>query len=742
MSNSRKLVLAVDTGGTTIKYGLYWMSPDGSLVKIKTYQAETARADSQKKAIEKHVEQITALIKWALEYAEQQNVELIVREGCPGQFKKRGEQNVIDLAYFLEIKKLLDIENAVHFPTLYWDRMNKLLGKDAEERLKRVSYSQYDQIANDVDTLGQGIIYSMMDDLPKLKRDETRTTLVMTAGTGVGGLLVKRDADGNLTVLNDGEVGRLMINYGSPEALAAFKEIGFDVTKLEEWSNGFIKRKYDDTEPLQHRIHNDLAGSGRGSKVLSHMPDSADMLEFFKGEEPLKTLMAMGIMQAALIVQMRKGDFLNDAGVMQWTRSRAKPAMEFDDVVLGGAFYASEDGKFVYETMKQYLKDWGYGNIDILLAPNEHSSRFVAEAAAAENRDFKPLVKGDEKILVLGAGGQVGKYLIPELKRLYGDNLILTDAKSDTGIEKLDVTDYDAVEQTIVDRNVKVVIDLAALLSADAEKKPELAHKINVESPLAIMDICEKNGVRQFFFPSSVAVSSKENDGVVADTTLPHELKPVGNYGNAKQVVETYAQWYSNHTNLSARCLRYGGVLACNVPPSNGTTEELDRMIVAAAEFYFLSRERKASSCQYSNSGIYYPQIPMSDEPHKYRFPMIDARSIAQATMDFMHSDSTRIAGFETRTYVAEYSATLSEVADILRKFVPDFKIKNEPSKFDENKMRFGDTWSSFANTGVSHEKWGYKQNYSIEESVEHHFWASVEKIRASRGATVTPAAA
>lgn len=96
-------------------------------------------------------------------------------------------------------------------------------------------------------------------------------------------------------------------------------------------------------------------------------------------------------------------------------------------------------------------------------------------------RNETPLVTGDEKIAVFGAGGQIGTKLKPLLEKLYKGRVIYCDAPGlaeKKEMTPLDITSESDVRSFIRTNNVKVIINLAALLSAAADEKPDLAHKI------------------------------------------------------------------------------------------------------------------------------------------------------------------------------------------------------------------------------------------------------------------------
>ena len=116
-----------------------------------------------------------------------------------------------------------------------------------------------------------------------------------------------------------------------------------------------------------------------------------------------------------------------------------------------------------------------------------------------------------EKILVIGACGQIGKELVEELCRIYGnENIIASDIKHDAQspcqYEQLSVLDAHAIANIIKKYNVKEVYLLAALLSATAEKYPEQGWKLNMEGLLNVLELMREKLISKLFWPSSIAV--------------------------------------------------------------------------------------------------------------------------------------------------------------------------------------------------------------------------------------------
>src|SRR5689334_21986180 len=119
-----------------------------------------------------------------------------------------------------------------------------------------------------------------------------------------------------------------------------------------------------------------------------------------------------------------------------------------------------------------------------------------------------PLVTGDEKIAVFGAGGQIGHKLKPVLEALYPGRVIYCESGPTAqvrGYVPLDVTKENEVREFLQGNNVKVVINLAALLSAAADKDPMTALKVNFVAPIKLLEIAKEVGVRKVQIMSSMA---------------------------------------------------------------------------------------------------------------------------------------------------------------------------------------------------------------------------------------------
>ena len=117
-----------------------------------------------------------------------------------------------------------------------------------------------------------------------------------------------------------------------------------------------------------------------------------------------------------------------------------------------------------------------------------------------------------EKILVIGASGQIGVELTLALRKLYGDaNVIASDLREQNPLLKdsgpyvsLDVMNKEMLH--VIRQNITQIYLLAAILSATGEKNPNLAWSLNMQGLLNVLDIAREEKLQKVYWPSSIAV--------------------------------------------------------------------------------------------------------------------------------------------------------------------------------------------------------------------------------------------
>ena len=91
-----------------------------------------------------------------------------------------------------------------------------------------------------------------------------------------------------------------------------------------------------------------------------------------------------------------------------------------------------------------------------------------------------------KKILIVGSGGQIGTELVKKLRRTYGnENVVASDLRPLTGeivetgpFERIDSTQIMQIVDVVKRYNIDTIYNLAAILSATAEKNPMLGWNV------------------------------------------------------------------------------------------------------------------------------------------------------------------------------------------------------------------------------------------------------------------------
>ena len=118
-----------------------------------------------------------------------------------------------------------------------------------------------------------------------------------------------------------------------------------------------------------------------------------------------------------------------------------------------------------------------------------------------------------KNILVIGSTGQIGSELTLKLRREYPGGTVIAgyipgaEPKGELAesgpAEIVDITDADRIAEIVRKYKVDTIYNLAALLSAVAEAKPQLAWKIGVGGLYNCLEVSRENGCA-LFTPSSI----------------------------------------------------------------------------------------------------------------------------------------------------------------------------------------------------------------------------------------------
>jgi nucleoside-diphosphate-sugar epimerase len=305
------------------------------------------------------------------------------------------------------------------------------------------------------------------------------------------------------------------------------------------------------------------------------------------------------------------------------------------------------------------------------------------------------VINKEEKILIIGAGGQIGLELLEELNKLYGPSNVVaadikaSDAFSNNPFEVLDVLNRDALFNIVKKHQIKQVYLLAALLSATAEKNPLFAWQLNMQGLFNVLDLAKEKYLTKVYWPSSIAAFGSTTPR--QNTPQYTVMEPTTVYGISKQAGERWCEYYFNKYNVDVRSLRYPGLIGWKSAPGGGTTDY-------AVHIFHEALSKGKYECFLSETTT----LPMMYMPDAIR-----------ATIEIMHAPAENIK-IRGSYNLAGISFNPNQIAAEIRKHIPDFSISYKP----DFRQEIAESWPQSINDDISREHWGWKPQFGLQEMV------------------------
>lgn len=311
------------------------------------------------------------------------------------------------------------------------------------------------------------------------------------------------------------------------------------------------------------------------------------------------------------------------------------------------------------------------------------------------------LVMIREKILVIGASGQIGVELTLALRKMYGNtNVIASDLREENELLKgtgpyvsLDVMNKEMLHVQVIRQNVTQIYLLAAILSATGEKNPGLAWNLNMQGLLNVLDIAREETIHKVYWPSSIAVfgptSPKQN---CPQQTI---IEPTTVYGISKYAGEFWCNYYHNRFGVDVRSLRYPGLISYKSAPGGGTTDY-------AVEIFHEALEEKRYTC-FLKENTYLPMMYMPDA--------------IRATIELMEAPAEKI-GIRTSYNVSGMSFSPKEISAEIKQYIPEFKISYQP----DYRQNIAESWPQSIDDSVARADWGWKHEFDLPKMTKDMF--------------------
>lgn len=299
-----------------------------------------------------------------------------------------------------------------------------------------------------------------------------------------------------------------------------------------------------------------------------------------------------------------------------------------------------------------------------------------------------------KKILVTGSLGQIGSELVAKLREVYGtSNVIASDIRKPEGnptveggpFEILDVLDGKKMAEVVRDNKVDSIIHLAALLSAVAEAKPQLAWEINMGGLVNALEVAREEKC-QFFTPSSIGAFGESTPKV--KTPQDTLQRPGTMYGVTKVSGELLCDYYFKRFGVDTRGVRFPGLISYVAPPGGGTTDY-------AVDIYYEALKNKAYT-SYIAKGTYMDMMYMPDA--------------LNAIVNLMEADPAKLK-HRNAFNITAMSFEPEQIAAEIRKHIPEFKMDYD---VDPVRQAIAESWPDSIDCTAAKEEWGFKTEYDL----------------------------
>jgi nucleoside-diphosphate-sugar epimerase len=305
-----------------------------------------------------------------------------------------------------------------------------------------------------------------------------------------------------------------------------------------------------------------------------------------------------------------------------------------------------------------------------------------------------------DRILIIGANGQIGSELVTALAQRHGAANVIA---ADIGTEnlygaaryvRLDVLDKDAVAQLIAADDVTQVVQLAALLSATGEKAPLKAWTLNMDGLLNILEIARERGEigkpLKVFWPSSIAAFGPNTPAEsTPQTTI---MDPTSIYGISKLAGERLCEYYHAKYGVDVRSIRYPGIISYKSPPGGGTTDY-------AIAIFHAARAGDTYEC------FLGPDTTL---------PMIYMPDAIRATVELMDAPADKVA-VRSAYNVAGVSFNPRELAAAIQNRLPAFRITYKP----DARQQIADSWPKSLDDSRAAADWGWQARVTLDAMVD-----------------------
>ena len=301
-----------------------------------------------------------------------------------------------------------------------------------------------------------------------------------------------------------------------------------------------------------------------------------------------------------------------------------------------------------------------------------------------------------KNVLIIGSTGQIGSELTMKLREIYPNGDIVAGyikGAEPKGIllesgpaAEVDITNAAMIAETVDKYKIDTIYNLAALLSAVAESKPQLAWKIGVGGLYNTLEVAREKGCA-VFTPSSIGSFGKDTPHV--KTPQDTIQRPDTIYGVTKVTGEMLSDYYARRFGVDTRSVRFPGLISYVAPPGGGTTDY-------AVDIYYSAVKGETFKCPLK-PGTFMDMMYMPDA--------------LRAAIEIMEADPARLR-HRNSFNIASMSFDPEIIYNKIKEYVPDFKMIYE---LDPLRQAIADSWPDSLDDTCARTEWDWKPEYDLD---------------------------
>lgn len=301
-----------------------------------------------------------------------------------------------------------------------------------------------------------------------------------------------------------------------------------------------------------------------------------------------------------------------------------------------------------------------------------------------------------KNVLIIGSTGQIGSEFTMKLRGLIPDGQIVAgyipsapvtgELKESGPSEVVDITNAQQIADVVEKYDVDTIYNLAALLSAVAENKPQLAWHIGIDGLCNVLEVAREKKCA-VFTPSSIGSfgPSTPKDKTPQDTIQ----RPTTMYGVTKVSGELLSDYYFKRFGVDTRSVRFPGLISNVTLPGGGTTDY-------AVDIYYKAVQDGSFVCPIK-AGTFMDMMYMPDA--------------LRAMYEIFEADPAKLK-HRNSFNIASMSFDPEMIYAAIKKQMPDFTMTYD---VDDLRQGIAESWPNSLDDSCAREEWGWKPEYDLD---------------------------